>query len=191
MRAAPQPRQARTRTRVLAAVSDILIRKGYASLTIEGVAAHSGVAKTTIYRRWPTKASLCVDLYLEAASSELIDPQTGDVAADLRKIVATAVHLQTRTVAGPALLGLLAEAQLNPDAGGALLQEFAETRRRVTREVLRRAIEKGQIRPDTDIDLIIDLLGGASIFRLLQRHAPLDRKFVQSAIALILDGCRT
>ncbi len=180
----------RTRARVLAAVADILAKNGYARLSIERVAEQSGVAKTTIYREWPTKASLCMDLYHDTAGRELKDPLTGDVAEDLRKIAASTIRLQTRTVAGPAFIGLLAEAQLDPETGAAILKQFADTRRQVTRAVLRRAIENGQIKPDTDIDLVIDLLGGATTFRLLQRHAPLNRAFVESAVALILNGCR-
>src|SRR3954471_206095 len=104
-----------TRDRVLAAASEILRAHGYSQLTMERVAAESGVAKTTLYRRWPTKAALCMDLYLDLAGRELEMPDTGDITADLRQIVGAVVHLQTRTVAGPAFLGLIAEAQVNPD----------------------------------------------------------------------------
>jgi len=156
---------------------------------MERVSAESGVAKTTLYRRWPTKAALCMDLYLEVAARELQDPDTGDVASDLRHIVNTVVRLQTRTIAGPAFTGLIAEAQINPETRTSVLAEFAERRRQVTRRVLRRAIERGELRPDTDIDLVIDTLGGATTFRLLQRHAPLTPKFADALVRLVLSGC--
>src|ERR1043165_2452258 len=92
------PRQVKTRDRMLTAAAGILRRDGYSELTMERVAAESGVAKTTLYRRWPTKAALCMDLYLEVAARELHAPDTGDVAGDLRQIVNTVVYLQTRTV---------------------------------------------------------------------------------------------
>src|SRR5437762_3347830 len=119
------PRQIKTRDRVLAAAGRILRRHGYSQLTMERVAAESGVAKTTLYRRWPTKAALCMDLYLDISGRELNMPDTGSLAGDLRHIIKTVVHLQTRTVAGPAFLGLIAEAQLNPDTRAAFLAEFA------------------------------------------------------------------
>src|ERR1700757_4309380 len=109
-------RKTGTRARALATAAAILRRDGYSRLTMEGVAAKSGVAKTTLYRRWPTKAALCVDLYLEVARRELQDPNPGHVASDLRRIVNTVVHLQTRTAAGPAFRGLIAEAQANPES---------------------------------------------------------------------------
>ena len=195
VRAAPSPRLPgspwRTRERALAAASRILRRDGFARLTMERVAAESGVAKTTVYRRWPTKAALCMDLYLDVAQRELRDPDTGDVFRDLKAIAATVVRLQTRTVAGPALVGLIAEAHLNPDSRRAFLAEFADRRRAVTRLVLHRAIARGELRRGTDVDLVIDAVGGAVTFRLLQRHAPLSTAFTDALVDLVLRGCAT
>lgn len=185
------PRQTATRERALSTAAEILRRNGYSRLTMERVAAESGVAKTTLYRRWPTRAALCMELYLEVAGRELQEPDTGDVASDLRQIVNTVVYLQTRTVAGPAFIGLIAEAQSNPEASSASLVKFAERRREITRRVLKRAIQRGQLRAGTDIDLVIDVLGGATTFRLLQGHAPLSRKFADALVTLVLSGCRT
>lgn len=179
----------RTRERAIVVATRILLEEGYARLTMERVAQESGVAKTTIYRRWPTKAALCMELYLDAAR-ELDDPQTGEIAGDLKRIAEAVVRLQTRTVAGPALLGLIAEAQINPENGGRFLAEFAERRRSLTRLVLRRAIDRGELHSHTDVDLVIDALGGAITFRLLQRHAPINRQFTDRLIDLVLCGCR-
>jgi AcrR family transcriptional regulator len=183
------PRQLKTKDRVHSATTRILQRDGYSGLTMEGVAATSGVAKTTLYRRWPTKAALCMDLYLEIAGRELDIPDKGDIARDLRHIADSVVHLQTKTVAGPAFIGLLAETQVNPESRTAFLAEFAERRREITRTVLKRAIQRKELRPDADVDLIIDALGGAVTFRLLQGHAPLNAKFTNSLVDLLLRGC--
>ena len=191
-RRTPQPLKSRAQhatDRVLAAAARILRRDGYARLTMEGVALDSGAAKTTVYRRWATKAALCMDLYLEVAARELHDPDTGNVADDLKRIANTVVHLHTRTIAGPALIGLIAEAQVNPETRAPFLAEFAERRREVTRLVLRRAIERGELGADTEIDLVIDALGGAVTFRLLQGHAPLTTKFTDALVTLLLTGC--
>ena len=183
-------RRENAHTRALASAAGILQNEGYSRLTMERVAAQSGVAKTTLYRRWPTKAALCVELYLDVAGRELKDPDTGDFASDLRHICNTVVHLQTRTIAGQAFLGLLAEAQIDPQASAAFLKHFAERRREITRRVLRRAIQRREIPAAADVDLIIDALGGATTFRLLQKHAPLSRKFANDLVNLVLSGCR-
>src|SRR5579864_8330867 len=85
-------RRTKTRERVLSAASEILRREGYSRLTMERVAADSGVAKTTLYSHWPTKAALCMDLYLEVAGRELQDPAKRDVASDLKHIAQTVVR---------------------------------------------------------------------------------------------------
>ena len=167
----------------------ILLEEGYSKLTMERVALESRVAKTTLYRHWPTKASLCMDLYLDAAH-DLIDPDLGDVASDLKRVARQVVSLQTRTVAGPALIGLIAEAQICPESRGAFIAEFAERRRTVTRRVLYRGIESGELQSKTDVDLVIDAIGGAITFRLLQGHAPINQNFVDRLIDLVLSGCR-
>jgi hypothetical protein len=131
-----------------------------------------------------------MDLYLEVAGQELRDPDTGEVARDLAAIADTVVRLQTRTVAGPAFRGLIAEAQLDPQARKAFLAEFAGRRRALTRLVLRRAIARGELRADTDVDLVIDAIGGAVTFRLLQGHAPLSPRFTAALVELVLSGCR-
>jgi AcrR family transcriptional regulator len=184
------PRKTRVRNDVLSAAGAILQRDGYAGLTMERVAAESAVAKTTLYRRWPTKAALCMELYLDVAGRELRDPDTGEVALDLKQIAETVVNLQRKTVAGPAFIGLIAEAQVSPGTRTAFLAEFADRRREITRKVLRRAIERRQLRADTDIDLVIDVIGGATTFRLLQGHAPLSKKFTSDLVDLVLSGCR-
>ena len=185
----PRPRE-KTRQQVLSAAERILRRDGYARLTMERVASESGAAKTTVYRRWPSKAALCMDLYLDVAGRELHDPDTGRIESDLKDIANTVVRLQTRTVAGPAFVGLIAEAQVNPATRDAFLAEFADRRRAVTRRVLRRAIARGELRRDTNVDLVIDALGGAVTFRLLQGHAPLTPKFIDALVTLLLKGCR-
>jgi len=182
-------RSTKARNRALDAASRILESEGYARLTMERVAADSGVAKTTIYRRWPTKAALCMDLYLEVSMRELRDPDTGDIAQDLEQIVRSVVRVQTGTVAGAAFTGLIAEAQINPETRGAFL-DFADRRRELSRAVLRRAIQRRQIKSDTDIELVIDAIGGACTFRLLQGHAPLTPKFAAGIVKLVLEGCR-
>ncbi len=186
----PQRRQTKTRDRALAAAAEILRRDGYPQLTMERVASESGVAKTTLYRRWASKAALCMDLYLDLSARELSIPDTGSVDADLRRIADTVVRLQTKTVAGPALLGLIAEALVNPETRREFLAPFAERRREVTRAVLKRAVDRGEIRRETDIELFIDALGGAVTFRLLQGHAPLSPSFTTALVDLLLAGCR-
>ncbi len=178
----------RIQDRVLSAAGKILSEQGYAGLTMERVASLSGIAKTTLYRRWPTKADLCKHLYLDAAERLVPDPDTGNVADDLKRIARAVVQLQARTVAGEAFIGLITEAHAHPETHNSFV-EFAERRREITRKVLKRGMDRGQLRRGVDIDLVIDALGGAVTFRLLQGHAPLNGKFANDIVNLVLSGC--
>lgn len=188
MKTVIQARGALLSRSVLAVAERILKSDGYSGLTMERVAAESGVAKTTLYRRWPTKAALCMSLYLDVAERELHDPDTGNIADDLKKITRTVVHLHTKTAAGPAIIGMIAEAQLDPGSSRAVLADFAKRRREITQRVIARAVERGQLDGRVDRDLIIDALGGATIFRLLQSHAPLTPQFADAIVDLVLQG---
>src|SRR5260221_6509104 len=79
-----RPRSQESRHAVLAAAFDLLTEAGLAPFTIEGVAARSGVARTTIYRWWPTKGSLIAESFLEATRSDIAFPITASPIADLR-----------------------------------------------------------------------------------------------------------
>jgi AcrR family transcriptional regulator len=181
--------RASTQARVLEAAERILRTDGYAGLTMERVTAESGVAKTTLYRSWPTKAALCMSLYLDVAERELRDPDTGNIADDLKAIMRTVVHLLSKTVAGPALIGMIAEAQLDPRQSREFLASFAQRRQEITQRIIRRGIDRGEIKGNTDVDLLIDALGGALTFRLLQFHAPLTPNFADAVVDLVLEGC--
>src|ERR1700691_5841278 len=82
---APHRRSDRARVAVLHAADDLLVERGYAGVTIEGIAARAGVAKQTIYRWWPSKFEILMDTFLEDAGSQLKIPATGSTAEDLRK----------------------------------------------------------------------------------------------------------
>ncbi|MER7754336.1 TetR/AcrR family transcriptional regulator [Kitasatospora sp. NPDC097643] len=175
---APDParRSERSRAAILTAAAELVAEVGFGKLTIEAIAARAGVGKQTIYRWWPSKGAVVFDAFLAAGEHEggLALPDTGDLAADLRAVLRpTAAEL-----ADPALdrtYRAITSEVLNDPA------MFAEYRARlldplldVTRERLRSAREAGQLAPDTDLDLAIELLYGPLHYRWLHRLGPLD-----------------
>src|SRR5262245_22405845 len=77
-------RSEHARQAVLEAADDLLVEKGFAAVTIEGIAAHAGVAKQTIYRWWNTKTDILLDAFLQDAAEDLTPPDHGDLGRDLR-----------------------------------------------------------------------------------------------------------
>ena len=184
----PSGRSQRTHHAVMTAAAELLAENGYASITIEGIAARASVAKTTIYRWWPTKAAIFMELYNELAAEMLIGLDTGSVEEDLRNLLRGLFKLFTTTSAGPAMVGMIAQAQSSPEFANVFQEQFMFHRRNVTRAILQRGLERGELQQDIDINLAIDVISGPIWYRLLQGHAPLDDDFADGVIRQILFG---
>ena len=181
-------RSERSHRAILGAAAELLNERGYAGVTIEGIAARAGVGKQTIYRWWPSKAAVFMEIYNERAAETLADLDTGSVGDDLRNLLRGMFVLFTTTSAGPAMSGMIAEAQSDPEAARAFREEFMVTRRAVTRGILERGVARGELRADLDLDAAIDVFTGAVWQRLLQGHAPMDERYADGVVEIILPG---
>jgi AcrR family transcriptional regulator len=127
-------RSEQARLSVLEAADDLLVEKGFAQLTIEGIAQRAGVAKQTIYRWWSSKTEILLDAFLADAAEDLnprgtagaaedLNPRgTDDVAANLRRLA----WFLTRSDAGAVFRALMAEAQHDPALAERLRAEYLD-----------------------------------------------------------------
>ena len=176
------------RRAVLDAALELVTVKGYVALTVEGIAARSGVAKTTIYRSWVNKAAVVMDaIYLES-DPKLSFPDTGSVREDLRQQMGRVAQMFTEpSFAGP-LVGLIAESQHDPALAEALHERLINARRAGAVEVLRRGLARGELAADLDPELAVDVLYGALYYRLLVSHQPLTEQYAHAVLDLALTG---
>ena len=184
-----RPRSRRVQEAVFDAASALLEEGGYPAATIEAIAARSGVAKTTIYRRWPNRSALFVDLMGRLTDTELPAPVGGDPLRGL--------HLELRTagvnadrVPGRLMVSLLGEAQHDPEVRAALLQRVLLPRREVRARAIRRAQASGALRGDLHPNLAVDLLWGPVFYRMLVRHEPVTPGFVTQVFESVLTGLK-
>ena len=152
-------RRARTDARLVETVNDVLVQRGYAGLTIERVASESGVAKTTIYRRWTTKAEMVFDLVIHRAEEQpTID--TGSVAGDIEALAERAVRLVAGDPGRAVLPGLLADMSGDSSLTERLRQGFVAAARDDIAAVFDRAHERGNLRTSVSVtDFHAALLG--------------------------------
>src|ERR1700728_4101097 len=108
---APERRSARARIPVLHAADDLLVERGYAGVTIEGIAARAGVAKQTIYRWWPSKVDILLDTLIDDASHQLAIPDAGSAVESARRYLRSLARFLTKDPAGKVLLALIGQAQ--------------------------------------------------------------------------------
>jgi AcrR family transcriptional regulator len=184
-------RSARVRQAVLDAALALLLERGYDGVSVAEVARAAGVAETTVYRRWPTKAGLITAAIGELAAAENPLPDTGSLTGDLTTLLTQIVDVLRRPE-----IERLARASV---AAGGDEPEQTETRTAFYRmrvagsaQIALRAIERGELPADTDPVAIIEYLVAPAYLRLLLTGGPLDPAFVTDCVqrALAAFGAR-
>lgn len=164
----------------------MLSEGGYGSLTIEGVAQRSGVAKTTIYRYWPTKATLTAEV-LRRRTDIGVMPDSGDARADLISFLS--VNLRNYAAQDPAVL-LPAFWDTFRDAAHRreLRDQVLDRRRNMGRALLARLVADGALPTDTDIDLLLDMWAGFAMYRFGLREKRVTLASITALVDLVLAG---
>lgn len=179
-----------SRQAILAATEKLCREKGYRRLTIEAIAARAGVGKTTIYRWWPSKGAVVLELLDQTAKLGAAPPDTGDLAADLRTLLLEVIDIITPSETSPGV-GLLAESLQDPDLGRDLRERLIEPRIATFKQRLRQAQDAGQLPVDADLDVALDLLYGPIYHRLALHLGMPDVDHLDSLIAHVLRSLNT
>jgi hypothetical protein len=116
-------------------------------------------------------------------------PDKGSFVDDFRDYLDHICAFFTTQLSRPAIAGLLAEAQCDADLAVAFKERLLMQRRTVLHTILQRAVARGELRAEIDLDVIMDMVHGAIWYRTLLLKAPLDEAFIQSVIAQVMAGC--
>ncbi len=183
-----RPRSEEADHAILRAATDLFAERGLPGMSIEEVAARAGVGKATVYRRWPTKGALALDAFLALYQGQQPEPDTGSLRGDVLAALRGWVGAVTQTAAGQMLAGLIAAVQHDPELAENWRDRVIAPLRARHFVMLDRAIARGEIPPDTDKDVVLDLLFGAGYHRLLLGHQPLEDAFVRRVVETIVAG---
>lgn len=173
-RAPGRPRDERADAAILGATLAVLAEVGPTGLSVEEVAARAGVGKTTIYRRFATKDDLVVAALAslnESLPTELVD---GDVRDSLVTMVTGWWTQQSDSQSGQLFPRVLAHAKTNPRMFCSFYDQVIEPRRDLYRAVIRRAVDRGELRADTDVELMTTLIISSSVYTLQVRSSGRD-----------------
>ena len=176
-----RPRSTEADDAILEAAVEIFAEVGLAGLTVEGVAARAGVGKATIYRRYPGKVDLVVAATRCFTQPQQAPPDTGTTRGDLAALVDGLITMLTTTPLGRALPTLVAARTRVPELDLAYSEIVAEKRAR-SAVVIRRAIERGDLRADVDPEIVIDCYVSPIFYRFLITSAPLDVAFASEIV---------
>jgi AcrR family transcriptional regulator len=183
-----RPRSERARRAILRAAADLLFDEGTVQVSMDAVAERAGVSKATIYRWWPSKERLALDALLEWAATGSSLRDTGSLRGDLLSLMRPWVREIRRRPFGRVVAALVTAAQSDPAFAEEYRRHFVELRREPMRAAFERAIARGEVAADLDVEVALDLIYGPIYHRLLHGHAALTDHFAASVIDLALIG---
>jgi AcrR family transcriptional regulator len=183
-----RPRDARTDRAILEATLELIAELGVYEFRTEDVAVRAGVGKGAIYRRYGSKDELVTAAIAALVSEEIAVPDTGSTREDLLLLMREAVDLYSGSLAARLLPNLIGAMVRKPDLARRVREDFLASRRAALSEVLRRGMERGDLRPDVDLELALDVLGGPLFYRLLVTGGPIDEQLAEDVADLIVHG---
>ena len=186
----PRPRTGGRSARVVREVLDAALKlfaeQGYGGLSVEAVAARAGVNKTTIYRRWPSKAELLAAAFVALRDDEPQPPDTGSLREDLLQLLRQ-VAARMATPTWRALMQSLLLGNADPELQ-ALVQRMRDTRPAIPPVVIERAIRRRELPPGSDPELIVSALLGPLHVRIVWKHLGVDERFLRGLVNLVVSG---
>jgi AcrR family transcriptional regulator len=180
-----RPRSEQARVSILRSTLKFLEKGGFSELTIESIAANANVGKATVYRWWPNKAALVADAFAHSAVDKLHFPDTGALIDDMSQQMRQLVHI-LRSRRGRIVSAMLGAGQSDPSLLTAFRERFMLPRRKEAYSTLQRAIDRGELPANQDLDLLLDSLYGAIYMRFLIRHDTLTDEFVNDLCQQVL-----
>jgi AcrR family transcriptional regulator len=188
---APKLGRKRDHTRdgeILQAAVDVLAETGYDGMTIDMVAARAKAGKATVYRRWSSKADLVIDAVACMKSADVDQatlPDTGTLRGDLVAMIKPH-RIEDGERKLRVMAGLMSMLATEPGLSDAVNDAIVEPRASVNRLFMRRAIERGEIAADTDVDTLALVTPSMVSYRVLMQRKPVDRAFLISLIDGVL-----
>jgi AcrR family transcriptional regulator len=173
---------------ILRATVALCQEKGYDEVGFAAVAAATGVPVGRLSERWRTESALVIDAFRTAVARDLIFPDTGDFAADLRTQLAAIARVFHDPELGPHLARVIGEGQRDPDVAAQFLEMVYTPNRAAARARFESARAAGQLRPDLELDAAIDLAFAPFWFRLLVKSGPITEDYVNSVVDLAKRG---
>ena len=185
---AGRPRSEEAHKAILDATLELLVEVGFSAMTVEGVASRAGVGKATIYRRWPSKLPLVVEAFGRLPGFEEVD--TGNLAEDLKKMLRSYLQVFNATPLSAVLPSLAGERTHNPELSE-LFEPVSKERRQPLVRAFERAVDRGEVAADLDVDLAADVVVGPIAVALFFKGGRLNPRMVGPMVDMALEGIRS
>ena len=170
---------------ILEAAEAVLVEAGYAGFSIEDVARRARAGKPTIYRWWPSKAALLLEVYKR--QKRVAVPDTGNLEDDLVGFLQNLFSHWRDTSSGSVFRSLIAEAQ-SDEAAAVALTGYADGRRSHTARIIERAKMRGEVVADVDAALVADLMASYAWKHLLTNRLDEDEVTIRATVRYVISG---
>ncbi|NKN37161.1 TetR/AcrR family transcriptional regulator [Agrobacterium sp. a22-2] len=171
---------------ILAAAEAVLIENGLGNFSIEAVAKRAKAGKPTIYRWWPSKAALLLDVY-HHQKHMIPHPDNGEIRTDLAEFITGLLAFWKEGSGGAVFRSIIAEAQ-NDTAASKALSDYAAERRRASGQMIRNAQIRSEVRLDIDPELVAEMLSSFAWNRLLTDRLETSPEEIQSLVDMVTSG---
>lgn len=172
---------------LLAVTLQLLAEHGYDGLTVDAVANTARASKATVYRRWPSKAELVLAAFIEGVCQVAVPPNTGSLRGDLVQIGETICEHAAQQ--SSTIRAVLVEVSRHPALADAMQHQFLDQRKALIQDVLRQAVDRGEIAEAAITDELWDLLPGYLIYRSIIPNRQPDSRTVRALVdGFILPG---
>jgi AcrR family transcriptional regulator len=175
-------RSKEARTAILEAADNLLVERGFAGVTMEGIAAAAGVAKQTIYRWWKSKTDVLMDAFLEDVAEESLPKNSGKLSADLQHHLIALANMLAVSDTGAVFRALVAEAQHDSDLAVRLRGQFIGPQRIRDRAPFEEAVKRGELSPEFDIEAAVEELLSPIYYRVLVSGQPVSPLYVKGLL---------
>ena len=178
-------RGAGRRTAICEAVCELLAKVGYDRMTMDAIANQAKASKATIYRMWPDKPQLVAEALKCQFGSETDVPNTGSLRGDLLALMTVACDVVSSEV-GEVIAGVMTAAAHDPRLADTLSQTLFEDKAQMHVELVRRAVERGEVPPETDATIMHEVIHSMISSRKIWNLGPLDEEYAQHVVDEIL-----
>lgn len=180
-RSGGRPRDESRDHAIRTATLDLLAEVGYDGVTMDRVAARARTGKATIYRRWPSKIAMVLDSIEAFAQERMPTPNTGDLRGDLLTYFES-FYAAIRGDRGRILAELISEMNRNPELREALHGGLWMHREPTWRAIIERAVTRGELPPEVDGSILVEVGTATILQRVLLTGDPVDRAFLEMVV---------
>src|SRR6201987_4188133 len=177
-----RPRSAERRDAVLKAAIDLMREDDLRLASVDRISKRSGVSKATIYKWWPNRTAVAIDAFLRQMMADAPVPDTGSAAEDFRMTLRGMMGFYISPL-GPMYAQLVGESQFYPTERERIRTHQVNVRRAAVTKIWDRGVARGELDPNLDPEVGMDLIFGPAMYRMATGHGGLTPADADAIVA--------